>query len=91
MTWFLPKPEPFEAKQWPHMGVTALFELVGADNVIVAKDGTIYVIVASGHPQRVEPGWWVCRHPNREISVVSGTWRQDWQETPPPERPEPEQ
>jgi len=80
VSWFIPKPVPFEAKQWPRMGLTVLMELVGDDKVIVAQDGTVYVIVSSGHPQRLDPGWWVSRSEAGAVSVFAEGVRRGWEE-----------
>ena len=86
MTWFIPKPLPFEAKQWPVVGLAGLSRFAGEDRVIQAKDGAVYVIVSSGHPQRLEPGWWVRRYPDGWIAASDGSCREDWEETKAPQQ-----
>ena len=85
MTWFTSTSETFEARQWPEVGLMELSEFVGAHRVIVAKDGTVYVIVSSGHPQRLERGWFVCRYPGGSIGVVAEDYRAGWEETEAPQ------
>lgn len=81
MTWFETVPEKFEAKQWPAAGLTGLAGLVGEDRLIQADDGTMYVIVTGGYPQRVELGWWVLRWEDGDVGVSSERYRSSWRET----------
>ena len=86
MTWFRPKSAlEFEGKQWPEIGLAGLSRFVGGDRVILAKDGTVYVVVASGHPQRLELGWWVIREANGDVRVAAGDFRPDWDEIEAPQ------
>lgn len=71
-------PLPFTAEQWPECGLEVLRDLVGAERLIVADDGTLYVFVPGGHPVRVQDGWWVLRYGDGTLSVASENQRKRW-------------
>lgn len=84
MTWFRTLPLELEAKQWPQVGLPELLEFLPPDRVIVAEDGTVYVLASSGHPQRLEDGWWAVRYVDGTIGVAAGRVPAGWEEIPKP-------
>lgn len=83
---YLTSAQRVSVERWPECGEEALAALVGPDRLLMAKDGTPYVIVASGHPTRVFDGWAAVRDSDGVIRVVAKEILKSWLRQAEPQR-----